>query len=151
MNTQPQRPQSGFGTAWFVLCVAFAAHILDEATTGFLPVYNTTVLAARARWGWFPMPTFEFREWLGGLILACGVMFCLTPLASRGARGLRPLAWFYGVLMFFNGVGHTVATILGRTLPAITFSRPAPGFYSSPLLFVGSIWLLVRLWRTAEG
>jgi len=141
--------RAGFGRAWFALTVAFALHVLDEATTGFLNIYNPTVMAVRARWGWFPLPTFEYRVWLVGLII--GVVFCLTltPLAARGARWLRPLAWFYAGLHFFNAMGHTVATILGHTVGSVTFPRPAPGFYSSPLLFIASVWLMVRLWRTA--
>ena len=139
---------AGYGRAWFALSVAFALHVLDEATTGFLQVYNPTVIAMRVRWGWFPMPTFGFREWLVGLIAGVALCFALTPVAARGARGLRPLAWFYAVLMFFNGMGHTVFTILGHTVSSVTFPRPAPGFYSSPFLFIGSMWLIVRLWRT---
>jgi hypothetical protein len=143
--------ESGFGRAWFALTAAFALHVLDEATTGFLHVYNPTVTALRARWGWFPMPTFEFRQWLVGLSAAVLLGFALTPAATRGPRRLRPVAWFYAVVMFSSGMGHTVFTILGRTLPSVTFSRPAPGFYSSPLLFVGSVWLMMRLWQTASG
>jgi hypothetical protein len=44
-----------------------------------------------------------------------------------------------------NGTGHTVATIFGQTVSTIHFTRPAPGFYSSPLLLAGSIYLLIRL------
>jgi len=130
--------------------VAFALHILDEASTGFLAVYNPTVTALRGRWGWFPMPTFEFREWLVGLIVVCGLLFCLTPVAARGMSGLRPLAWVYAVIMFLNGVGHTLFSILGQTVASVTFPRPAPGFYSSPFLFAASVWLMVRLRRTAR-
>jgi hypothetical protein len=72
-------------------------------------------------------------------------------LAAQNARWLRPLAWFYALLMFFNGMGHTVFTILGRTVESVTFSRPAPGFYSSPFLFIGSVWLMLRLWKTTSG
>jgi hypothetical protein len=43
--------QAGYGLPWFALTVAFALHVLDEATTGFLDIYNPTVLAVRARWG----------------------------------------------------------------------------------------------------
>ena len=146
----PALSASGFGSAWFALCLAFALHIFDEATTGFLAVYNPTVTHLRASWGWFPMPTFEFRQWLTGLILACGVLFCLTPVAVRGMRGLRPLAWAYAVIMFLNGLGHTLATILGHTVALVTFPRPAPGFYSSPFLLGASTWLMVRLRRTAQ-
>jgi hypothetical protein len=51
--------------------------------------------------------------------------------------------------MFLNGMGHTLFSILGHTVPAVTFPRPAPGFYSSPLLFAASVWLMLRLRRTA--
>jgi hypothetical protein len=141
---------SGFGSAWFALCLAFALHIFDEAATGFLAVYNPTVTVLRTRWGWFPMPTFEFREWLVMLIVGCGLLFCLTPVAARGMTGLRPIAWLYAVIMFLNGLNHTLFSILGRTVASVTFSRPAPGFYSSPFLFVASVWLMVRLRRTAR-
>jgi len=151
MEQDRSQAASGFGRAWFALTVAFALHVLDEATTGFLSVYNPTVTTLRTRWAWFPMPTFEFREWLVGLIIAVGICFALTPLAARGERWLRPLASFYAAIMFFNAVGHTMVTILGRTVASVAVSRPAPGFYSSPFLFAGSMWLMTRLWKTASG
>jgi len=95
------------------------------------------------------MPALEFRVWLTGHIVVCVLLFCLTPVAARGMSGLRPLAWAYAVIMFLNGLGHTIGTILGHTVASVTFPRPAPGFYSSPFLFVASIWLMVRLRRTA--
>ncbi len=146
----PALSASGYGDAWFALCVAFALHIVDEGTTGFLAVYNPTVTILRERWGSFPMPTLTFREWLAGHVVLCGLLFCLTPVAARGMRGLRPLAWAYAVVMFLNGMGHTIGTILGHTVAGVTFSRPAPGFYTSPLLFAASVWLMVRLRRTAR-
>jgi hypothetical protein len=47
--------------------------------------------------------------------------------------------------MLLNGMGHTFFTVLGRTVPSVHFSRPAPGFYSSPLLLVTSIYIFIRL------
>jgi hypothetical protein len=64
---------------------------------------------------------------------------------------LRPLAWIYAVIMFLNGLSHTLFSILGHTVASVTFSRPAPGFYSSPFLFAASVWLMVRLRRTARA
>ena len=139
-----------FGIAWLLLCLALCAHVTDEALTGFLPLYNATVLALRAAHRWYPMPTFGYREWLYGLIAACSVLLLLTPLAYRNVRYLRPLAYLFAVIMFLNGMGHTLATILGRTASSIPVSRPAPGFYSSPLLFAGSVFLLVRLWASRK-
>jgi hypothetical protein len=141
----------GFERGWFALTVAFALHVFDEATTGFLNVYNPTVTALRARWGWYPMPTFGFREWLVGLIAAVLLCLLLTPFAAHNAHWLRPLAWFYALVMFFNGVGHTLFTILGHTVATVTFPRPAPGFYSSPFLFVGSVWLMLQLVKTGAA
>ncbi len=134
-----------FGIAWLLLCLAFCAHVADEALTGFLPVYNATVLGMRSEYKWFPMPTFEFREWLIGLIVVNAVLLLLTPFAFQNARWLRPLAYFDAGVHLLNGTGHTLATIFGRTVPSVHFPRPAPGFYSSPLLFAASIYLLLRL------
>jgi hypothetical protein len=140
-----------YGTAWLLLCLAFCAHVTDEALTGFLPIYNATVLAMRSQYKWFPMPTFGFRDWLTGLIVANIVLLLLTPFAFRNAAWLRPLAYLHAIVHLLNGTGHTLATIFGQTASTIHFARPAPGFYSSPLLFAGSIYLLIRLRATRRS
>ncbi len=140
----------GFGWPWFALTVAFALHVWDEAATGFLNVYNPTVTALRERWGWFPMPTFQFREWLVGLMVAVLLCFALTALAARGVGWMRPLAWVYAGIQFLNALGHTLGTIAGHTVEAVRFVRPAPGFYSSPFLLAASVWLMVRLWGSGK-
>lgn len=139
-----------FGKPWLLLCLAFCAHVAEEALSGFLPVYNATVQAMRAAYAWFAMPTFEYRDWLTTLIIANAVLLLLTPLAYRNASYLRPLAYLFALIMFLNGIGHTVATIFGRTVSTVSFSRPAPGFYSSPLLLAAATFLLVRLRRSAQ-
>lgn len=147
----PASSSPHFGRAWLALCLALVAHVADEALTGFLAVYNPTVLAIRSHNTWFPMPTFGFRQWLIGLIVVNMVLLLLTPLAFRNARGLRPLAYFFATLMLLNGMGHTLITILGRG-PAweVPIPRPAPGFYSSPFLLAASVWLFVSLRRSAR-
>lgn len=149
-TTQASAPVGNFGFAWVLLCLAFCVHVADEALTGFLGVYNPTVTAVRARLGWFPMPTFEYREWLVGLIIVNLVLLALTPPAYRNARGLRPLAYFFAGVMLLNGLGHTIFTVLGHTVPSVRFPRPAPGFYSSPFLLITSIYLFVRLRATRK-
>ncbi len=59
------------------------------------------------------MPTFEFREWLVGLIVAVVFCFALTPLAAQGVRWLRPFAWLYAVIHLLNAIGHTVGNHSG--------------------------------------
>jgi hypothetical protein len=145
-----KRYPADFGLSWLLLCLAFCAHVTDEALTGFLGVYNPTVIAMRARLSWFPMPTFEYREWLIGLIVANLILLALTPLAYRNTRWLRPLAYFFAGVMLLNGMGHTLFTVLGQTVSSVRFPRPAPGFYSSPLLIIASIYLLAGLRATRK-
>ncbi len=139
-----------FGRAWLFLCLAFCAHVADEALTGFLSVYNPTVLAIRARASWFPMPTFEFWRWLIGLTVANLLFLAFTPLAYRNARWLRPIAYLFAVVHFLNGTGHTLGTIFGSPVPEVHYPRPMPGFYSSPLLLAASVYLLFMLRRSAN-
>lgn len=139
------------GTAWICLCLATAIHVADEALTGFLGVYNPTVSAMRERWGWFPMPSFAYRKWLLELMGGIVVALLLTPLAYRGSRIIRPIAWALSVTMILNAGGHTLATILGHTVESVRFPRPAPGFYSSPLLLIAAIYLIIQLRRTGKA
>jgi len=145
-NSSPRN--RGLARAWVVLCFALALHVFDEATTGFLGVYNPTVLALRERFGWWPMPTFEFGEWLAGLIVACMVLLALTGAVARGAKGTRAAAYVFAILMLLNAAGHTLGTVFGRTVASVTFARPAPGFWSSPIMAAAAVYLLVQLHRS---
>jgi hypothetical protein len=96
------------------------------------------------------MPTFVYREWLVGLIIANLILLALTPFAYRNMRALRPLAYFFAAVMLINGLGHTLFTVLGRTVTSVQFPRPAPGFYSSPFLLITSAYLFLRLRATRK-
>jgi len=132
-----------------LLCLGLALHVLDEATTGFLKIYNPTVTALRERLGWWPMPNFDYASLLTGLIIAVVILLALTWLVGRGAPGTRALAYVFAAIMLLNAAGHTLATIFGRTVPSVTFPRPAPGFWSSPFMAAAAIYLLVQLRRSA--
>jgi hypothetical protein len=139
-------PVHRLGIAWVSFCFALALHVTDEALTGFLSIYNPTMIALRERFGFWPMPTFAFREWLIGLITLIVLLFTLSPWMFRNARWVRPIAFFFVVVAgILNACGHTIATILGHTVSSVTFARPAPGFYSSPLLFATACFVLLQL------
>lgn len=147
---EPSPQNRSVARAWILLSLALCLHVFDEATTGFLGVYNPTVLALRERFGWWPMPTFEFREWLAGLIVVCVVLLALTGAVLRGAKGTRVGAYFFAILMLFNAAGHTLGTIFGQTVSTVTFPRPAPGFWSSPTMAAAAIYLLMQLRRHSQ-
>ena len=135
--------------AWIALCLALALHVTDEAVTGFLSVYNPTVMAMRARLPWLPFPIFRFDVWLGGLIAVIVLLLALSFFVAQGVPWMRPIAYLFASLMIANGMGHTLGTIFGRTVASVRFPRPMPGFYSSPLLFAASLYLLFQLRRTS--
>ena len=140
------------GIAWIAIWASLALHVADEAVTGFLSVYNPTVTALRERFGFWPMPNFTFETWLTGLAVGILVLAALTPFAFRNANWMRPLFYFSAiVLCIANAFGHTLGTIFGRTVSTVHFSRPAPGFLSSPVLLLAGIYALVQLRHTRKG
>jgi len=119
------------------LCIAFGIHVVDEALTDFLSVYNPMVRAIRARFPLLPLPTFTFRVWLTGLMLAVVVLASLTPFAFRGAGWIRPLALAFGLIMAGNGLLHLVGSVYLR--------KVMPGTYSAPLILVAAIYLVASV------
>jgi len=126
-----------FGSAWLALCAAFGIHVVDEALTDFLSVYNPMVRAVRARFPFLPLPTFTFRVWLTGLVLAVVVLASLTPFAFRGAAWMRPVAYAFGLIMAGNGLLHLVGSAYTR--------KVMPGTYSAPLILAAAIYLLASV------
>lgn len=132
--------------------VALAIHVADEALTGFLAVYNPTVVALRQRLGFWPMPTFTFGVWLGALLAGILLLAVLTPWAFRGARWIRVLLYFCAIVPgLANAAGHIAGTIAGQTVSSVTFSRPAPGFWSSWPLLAASLYAIAQLRSTAAS
>jgi hypothetical protein len=133
------------GRAWVALTLSLAAHVADEALTGFLDVYNPIVRSVHDRVWWFPMPTFTFEVWITGLCVLVIVLFALSPLAFRRSPVARILAFPYAAIMTLNGVGHLFGSIY--------LQRWAPGTTTAPLLIASSAWLASeaalrhRTWR----
>ncbi len=139
MSNPEEGARRRWGLAWVGLCLALAVHVVDEALSDFLSLWNPLVAAVRDRLPWAPLPSFQFGVWLGGLIAGVLILLALSRFAFDGARWLRPLAYFLAVVMLGNGLGHVAASVyLGRL---------APGVVSSPLLLVAAGFLLVATRR----
>lgn len=123
-------------SAWLLMVFAIALHVLDETLTGFLPFYNNSIAVLRDRLGFFPAPTFSFGLWLGGLIV--GIILCLglTVVVARRGKSIRSITTLLGALMIFNALGHLLGSLY--------FGRILPGAYSSPLLLLAAIVVVVR-------
>ena len=149
MSAIPERSPSSnqtahrHGWAWLALTAALAAHVADEALNDFLAIYNPTVEAIRARLPWWPMPTFTFGVWLGGLITAVILLFLLSWFVFQGKRAMVPFSYVYAGIMLLNGCGHFLGSIyMGRAMA---------GVYSSPLLLAASVWLALSASRVSDA
>ncbi len=129
--------------AWLFLAVALGLHVIDEAVTDFLPLYNSIVTSLRESYSWIFLPTFSFSGWLTGLIIGVGILLALTPLVFSGNTHLRPVAYSLSVLMTFNALAHLAGSVyLGEI---------APGALSSPILLIAALALLITTRRVPAG
>jgi len=122
--------------AWIALCGALAVHVLDEALTDFLSLYNPTVLAIRERYPSLPLPTFTFEGWLSTLIFAIVMLTAASYFVWNGRWAMRPLSYIFAGFMLLNGLLHVAGSIYMGTF--------MPGVYSSPLLLAAAIFLIAR-------
>jgi len=125
-----------FGYAWVAVALAVALHVTDEATHDFLAFYNPMALWIRSQVPFLPVPVFSFEIWLSGLIAGILLLLALSPLAFKGNRTLRFIAYPLAIIVgLFNAAGHIGGSIY--------FQRWMPGVYSAPLLLLAAIWLLI--------
>jgi hypothetical protein len=119
------------------LCAALALHVADEALSGFLSVYNPAVRAIRERVPFLPLPTFTFRIWLAGLVVAVIGLASLSPFAFARAAWMAVPASAVAVVMLGNGALHIGASLYRRRL--------MPGVSSAPVLIAAAVWLLLSV------
>jgi len=124
------------GPAWVALWGAFALHGLDEALTGFLPLYNATVRAIRARFRFLPIPTFRRDVWLSVLITAVVVLGALSWTAFRHPQAMVLPALVFASVMIGNSLLHLVGSLRMR--------RILPGAYTAPFVLAAGLWLFAR-------
>ncbi|HEV2387968.1 MAG TPA: hypothetical protein VGS20_12020 [Candidatus Acidoferrales bacterium] len=129
-------PTRRFGIAWVAFALALGLHVADEATHDFLSFYNPSAHAIRARLPFLPLPTFSFGVWLGLLVGGIVLLFCLSRWAFRGTPWLRRMAWPLAIVVGVLNAGLHISS-------SLYFHRWMPGVYSSPVLLIAAIYLLV--------
>jgi hypothetical protein len=117
------------------LCVALAIHVADEALTDFLEWYNPAVRALRETYPALLLPTFTFEVWLALLIFATVMLTASSYFVWKGRWAMRPISYVFAVFMLTNGLLHIAGSLYRREFMS--------GVYTSPLLIVASIALIV--------
>ena len=134
-----RRPYEARHTAWLLLCAVLAVHIADEALTGFLDLYNPTVLAMRQRTPWLILPTFTFPVWISLLALAVIGLLILSRWVGRDLRWTVYASYAFAAVMLANGIAH-----LGFSVYKTHWMS---GAYTSPLLLIAAIHLAIQTKR----
>ena len=129
------------GLPWLVLCLAFAVHVADEIHGGFLSAYGLALEATRNLFPFLPVPHLGLTVWLGASIGIVALLTALTPLAYRGARGMRTLMLWFVALALANVLGHAGGSLF--------VGRPMPGTFSTPLLLAAGVYAIVADRRRA--
>jgi hypothetical protein len=112
--------------AWLLLCGTLAAHVADEASTGFLDLYNPAVAAMG-----LPALRFTFPVWISLLALAIAGLLILSYWVRRGTWWTVHASYAFAFLMLANGIAHL----------SFSIHRGAwmSGAYTSPLLVAASL------------
>ena len=120
--------------AWLLLCAALAVHIGEEASTGFLNLWNPEVEALG-----LSALRFTFPVWMTLMALSVVGLLILSYWVRRGTWWTPTAAYTFILLMLSNGLAHL----------AFSAHRGAmmSGAWTSPLLILGSIYL----WTTSRG
>jgi hypothetical protein len=128
-----------WGFSWIALCLAFAAHVFDEAIHNFLSFYNPVAASMREAFSLLPLPVFNVKSWLTLLILIILVLLSLSIFAFQPAKWMKPLSYIFLVIMFINGLLHIIGSIV--------MGMAIPGVISSPLLLLAAVYLFVIVRR----
>jgi hypothetical protein len=124
-------------TAFLLLIISQALHSIEEYFNHLWVVLTP----ARSVSGFFSDDLQSGFAIANTLIVLAGVLCYLGPIRNdwRGAAGI---AWFWAVIEFSNGVGHSLFALEARSY--------FPGVYTAPLLLVFSGLLACRLLHSSD-
>lgn len=125
--------------AWFSACLAFAAHILDEAMHGTFGFYSDLEAMVTNILPSMHMAPFNFEVWLINLTGTMLVLFALTPLVRARNPLMVPASYLFAAFLTANASLHIVM--------AITRERFVTGSLTAPLVIAAGLFLFIATAR----
>jgi hypothetical protein len=136
-------PRRSLGMPWLVLCLALAIHVAEEIGSGFLASYELALESMRRLVPYVESPHISLTIWLAASIGLVLLLALLTPLAYRGARGMRTLMLWV--------IGLALANVLGYVGGSVLAGWPIPGVYSTAALAAACAYAIVADRRRAAA
>lgn len=125
--------------AWFSACVAFAAHIFDEAMHGTFGFYSDVEHMVTSIMPSLHMAPFNFEVWLINLTGTMLVLFALTPLVRARNPLMAPASFIFAAFLSANAALHLVM--------AITRQQVVTGSITAPFVLAAGLFLFVSTAR----
>ena len=126
------RYTSRWAMAWFVACVVFCLHIIDEGLRGTFGFYSELERLVTLLLPSLNITPFNFDAWLVNMSGTLLVLFLLTPLVARGHRVMVPASFAFATFLSGNAALHLL-TALGRG-EIVTGSLTAPFMLAAGLV-----------------
>jgi hypothetical protein len=133
------RRRHTWGFAWTSLCLAFAVQLVEIAADRRFEV-PASGHAAESQ-AWLAAAGSTGRTWLAPLAGTVAALLALSPLALRGERRLRPVAWAFAAVILADAAAHLIGSLV--------LWRRLPGVLSVPWLAATAMWLIDALRRSA--
>jgi hypothetical protein len=125
--------------AWFTACVAFAAHILDEAMHGTFGFYSDLEAMITNIMPSVHMAPFNFDVWLVNLTGTMVVLFALTPLVRARNPLMLPASFLFAAFLTANASLHIVM--------AVARQQFVTGSLTAPIVLAAGLFLFISTSR----
>lgn len=128
--------------AWFLACIVFALHILDEGLNGSFGFYSDLEQLLTNLFPSLSITPFNFQVWLVNMTGTVIALFLLTPLVHAGHRLMVPASFAFAAFLTANSSFHLMMT-LGR-------GEAVTGAITSPLMLAAGVFLFLATGRPAS-
>jgi hypothetical protein len=127
--------------AWFLACIVFALHIVDEALQGSFGFYSDVEQLLTNLFPSLSITPFNFDVWLLNMTGTLVALFLLTPLVHAGHRLMVPGSFAFAAFLTGNSAFHLMM-LLGR-------GDPVTGSITAPVMLAAGIFLFLSTGRPA--
>ena len=131
---------SRWTVAWFLACLVFALHIVDEGYHGTLGFYSDLERLVTELLPSLNLTPFNFQVWLVNMSGTLFVLFLLTFLVWRANPVMLPASYAFAAFLTGNSAFHLLMTI-GR-------GEEVTGALTSPLMLAAGLFLFVAAGNT---
>lgn len=132
-----QKSWDHWTTAWLVVCVVLAVHIVDEVVNGSFGLYEDVGRVLMIVFPSLELPPFQRDVWLVNLGGTLIVLFALTWWVRARSPLMATASYLLAAFATANGVLHLLAVAALKGL--------VPGAWTAPVLIAAGLYLFTSI------